>query len=139
MKLTELESSLIARNIQFQKIHMLPTSRYTANTDKIINVPVPEDSALNTINSLPRTPNEPGLIGVEVKRKLGFKNTHHKAQMINVDKIYKATDHLKKAGKRLSKISVTFKTHNGDSCECFKKLISNKIIVPCDVYRSNLS
>jgi hypothetical protein len=67
MKLTELESSLIARNIQFQKIHMLPTSRYTANTDKIINVPVPEDSALNTINSLPRTPNEAGLIGVEVK------------------------------------------------------------------------
>ena len=73
---------------------MLPTSRYTANTDR----GEPEDSALNTINSLPRTPNEAGLIGVQVKQKLAFKNTHHKAQMINVEKIYKAIDHLKKAG-----------------------------------------
>ena len=70
MKLTELEANLISRNIQFQKIFQLPTSRYTAMKDKIINVPVPEESALNTINSLPRTPNEAGLIGVEVKRKL---------------------------------------------------------------------
>ena len=98
MKLTELESSLIARNIQFQKIHMLPTSRYTGNKDKIINVPVPEGSALNTINSMPRTPNEAGLIGVEIKRKLEHKNTHLKGQMVNVVKIYKAIDHLKKAG-----------------------------------------
>ena len=73
MKLTELEASLIARNIQFQKIHLRPTSRYTGVIDKIINVPIPEDSALNTIKSLPRTPNEAGLIGVELKRKQGFK------------------------------------------------------------------
>ena len=85
LKLTELESSLIARNIQFQKIHMLPTSRYTANSDKIINVPVPEDSALNTINRLPRTPDEAGIIGVELKQKLGLKNPHQKGQMINVE------------------------------------------------------
>ena len=98
MKLTELENSLIARNILFEKMYMLPTSRYTATTGKIINVPVPEDSALNTINRLPRTPDEAGLIGVEVKRKLAFKNSHHKAQLINVEKIYKAIDHLKKSG-----------------------------------------
>ena len=51
MKLNELEASLIARNIQFQKIYQLPTSRYTAMKDKIINVPVPESSALNTIQN----------------------------------------------------------------------------------------
>ena len=51
LKLTELEGSLISRNIQFMKIYQLPTSRYTALKDKIINVPVPEGSALNTINS----------------------------------------------------------------------------------------
>ena len=76
---------------------MLPTSRYTGNTDKIINVPVPEGSAINTTTSLPRTPNEAGLIGVEVKRKLAFKHPHHKSQLINVHKIYKAIDYLKKS------------------------------------------
>ena len=55
MKLTELSSNLIARNIQFQKIYQLPKSRYTGIKDKIINVPVPEDSALHTVTSLPRT------------------------------------------------------------------------------------
>ena len=67
MKLTELSSNLIARNIQFQKIYQLPKSRYTALKDKVINVPVPEDSVLNTVKSLPRTPNEAGLFGVELK------------------------------------------------------------------------
>ena len=38
--------------------------------------------------------------------------------------------------KRLSKISVTFKTQDGDNSESFKKLKLNKIIVPCDIYRS---
>ena len=41
---------------------------------------------------------EAGLIGVEVKRKLAFKNPHLKGQLINVKKIYKAIDHLKQAG-----------------------------------------
>ena len=98
MKLNELERSLMSRNIQFQKIYQLSTSRYTALKDKIINVPVPEGSALNTINSLPRTPNEVGLIGIEVKRKLAFKNPHHTGRLIDVKKIYKAIDILKKAG-----------------------------------------
>ena len=98
MKLTELESNLIARNIQFQKIYQLPKSRYTAIKDKIINVPVPEDSVLNTIKSLPRTPNEAGLIGLELKRKLEYSNPHQKAQMIDPNKIYKAMEYLKNAG-----------------------------------------
>ena len=98
MKLNELERSLISRNIQFQKIYQLPTSRYTALKDKIINVPVPEGSALNTINSLPRTPNEAGLIGIEIKQKVALKNPHHKGRLVNVEKIYKAIDILKKAG-----------------------------------------
>jgi hypothetical protein len=98
MKLTELSSNLIARNIQFQKIYQLPKSRYTGIKDKIINVPVPEDSVLHTVTSLPRTPNEAGLIGVELKRKLEYSNTHHKAQLIDPNQIYKAMEYLKKAG-----------------------------------------
>ena len=98
MKLTELETSLIARNILFMKILKLPKSRWTGNTDKIINVPIPEDSILNTIKSLPRTPNEAGLIGVEIKRKLSFKNTYLNAQMVNPVRIYDAMRHLKTEG-----------------------------------------
>ena len=41
--------------------------------------------------------------------------------------------------QRLSKISVAFKTHNSDNYESFKKLIYNKIKVPCDIHRSNPS
>ena len=37
---------------------------------------------------------------------------------------------------RLSKISVTFKTQDGVNSESLNKLILNKIIVPCDIYRS---
>ena len=40
---------------------------------------------------------------------------------------------------RLSKISVTFKTQDGDNSESLNKLILNKIIVPCDMYRSHPS
>jgi hypothetical protein len=98
LKLTELKGNLISRNIQFQKIYQLPTSRYTALKDKIINVPVPEESALNTINSLPRTPNEAGLIGVEIKRKQTYSKPYHRNQLINVNKIYTAIDYLKRAG-----------------------------------------
>ena len=111
MKLTELSSNLIARNIQFQKIYQLPKSRYTGIKDKIINVPVPEDSILNTVKSLPRTPNEAGLIGVELKRKLEYSNPHHKAQMIDPTQIYKAMEYLKKAGNPYYQFYDDFNTY----------------------------
>ena len=99
MKLNELEASLISRNIQFQKIYQLPTSRYTGMKDKIINVPVPEASVLNTIQSLPRTPNEAGLIGVEIKRKLAYLKPYQKPKLINVNRVYRALNHLKHGKK----------------------------------------
>ena len=98
LKLSELAANLIARTILFQKMYQLPTFRYTALKDKIINVQVEEDGALNTIHSLPRTPNEAGPIGVEIKRRLAYKSVHQKAQLINPDQLYKAIDHLKKGG-----------------------------------------
>ena len=47
--LSELEASLIAHTIIFQKIYQLPRSRWTALTDKIINVPIQVESINNTI------------------------------------------------------------------------------------------
>ena len=67
--LTELEGSLIAKLIIFQKIFLLPKSRWTALKDRTINVPVQDETINNFVKQLPRLPNEAGLIGLELKRK----------------------------------------------------------------------
>merc|ERR1711954_418601 len=69
LELTELEANLIAKRIIFMKIFQLPKSRWTALKDKIINIPIKDDDIVNTITSLPRTPDEAGLIEVDLKRK----------------------------------------------------------------------
>ena len=55
LQLTELEGSLIAKNIIFQKIFQLPKSRWTALTDKIVNVPITNEDINNTVALLPRS------------------------------------------------------------------------------------
>ena len=58
LMMTELEGSLIAKNLIFQKIFLLPRSRWTALKDRIINVPIRSEAINETIKMLPRTPNE---------------------------------------------------------------------------------
>ena len=82
LKLTELEAALIAKSIIFQKIFQLPKSRWTALKDKVINIPINDEDIINTLDQLPRLPKEAGLIGVALKRKQEYKNTH-KHQLIN--------------------------------------------------------
>jgi hypothetical protein len=69
LQLTELEGALIAKNIIFQKIYQLPKSRWTALKDRVVNVPINENSIINTLDKMPRTPRDAGLIGVALKRK----------------------------------------------------------------------
>ena len=95
--MTELEGSLIAKNLIFQKIFLLPRSRWTALKDRIINVPIRDEAINETIKMLPRTPNEAGLIGLELKRKIEMKN-NHKKQLINPTKIFKWLKRLKDSG-----------------------------------------
>ena len=76
MKLSEIENSLIAQNIIFQKIFLLPKSRMSAVKDRLVNVPVRPNDIINTIQCIPRTPKEAGLIQVKLKRKLKYKNYH---------------------------------------------------------------
>ena len=97
LRLTELEGAVISRNILFQKIHQLPKSRWTVLTDKIINVPINEEALLVTVEKLPRTPKEAGLIGVSLKRKLEYKSAYRK-QLINPEKIFKMLAMLKSSG-----------------------------------------
>ena len=94
LMLTELEGALIARSIIFMKVFLLPKSRWTALKDRAINVPIPESSVLNTIDMLPRTPKEAGLIAVSLKRKKEFKNSH-KSQLINTERLFRVLRKLK--------------------------------------------
>ena len=110
LKLTELEGSLIAKNLIFQKIYQLPKSRWTALTDRIINVPITNEDILNTVESLPRTPKEAGLIGVALKRKLEYKNTH-KRQLVNPHKILKMLALLRRAGNPHYQLHDDFHTY----------------------------
>ena len=97
LKLTELEGSLIAKNLIFQKIYQLPRSRWTTLKDRIINVPITTDDIINTVESLPRTPKEAGLIEVALKRRLEYKNTH-KQQLVNPGKILELLALLQQSG-----------------------------------------
>ena len=97
MKLTELEGNLIAKIIVFMKIFQLPKTRWTALKDKIINVPVNDDDILNTIMRIPRTPHEAGLIEVDLKRKIEYKNSHLQ-QLIDPKKCFKMLELLKRSG-----------------------------------------
>ena len=65
--------------------------------DHLINIPISSDDVINTVQNLPRTPEEAGLLEVKLKRKLDYKNTHQQAY-IDPRKIYKALDFLKSKG-----------------------------------------
>ena len=124
LMLTELEGSLIAKLIIFQKIFLLPRSRWTALKDRTINVPIQDETINNFVRHLPRLPNEAGLIGLELKRKKEMKNTHKK-QLINPSKIFKCLARLKNNGN----------PHytNIDSPEEFKKRCKENDEAGCDL------
>ena len=48
-KLSEIENNLIAQNIIFQKIFLLPKSRMSAVKDRLVNVPVAPADVINTV------------------------------------------------------------------------------------------
>ena len=62
----------------------------------MINVPIHEDSIINTLEQMPRTPKDAGLIGVALKRKKEYKNTH-KHQLVNPEKLFRMLAKLKKS------------------------------------------
>ena len=97
LKLTELENNIIAKRILFQKIYQLPKSRMAACKDKLINIPINEEDVINSVQSLPRTPNEAGLLEVKLKRKMEYKNVH-KQSYVDPKKIFKALEFLKNSG-----------------------------------------
>ena len=97
LKLTDLENCLIALNLLFSKVIPLPKSRWPAMKDQTVNIPIFESDVLNTIESLPRTPSDAGIVAVNLKRKLEYKNVH-KCQYVSVEKVLKAVQTMKNIG-----------------------------------------
>ena len=76
LKLTDLENQLISKNLVFIKVHPSPRSRYSIMTNRIVNVPIPDDDVIKTVQTLPRHSDSSGLVKVKLKRKLEYKNPH---------------------------------------------------------------
>ena len=88
-KLTELEMSLIAHQINFQKMVLLPKSRMAAGKGRMISIPIPPSDIMSTVKQLPRLPTEAGLIPIKLKRKKEYKN-HEKQEQIRPEQIFLA-------------------------------------------------
>ena len=89
LNLTELENALVARNILFQMFLQLPKSRWTGIKKQIVSIPIYEQDIQNTLESLPRTPDQASICKVQLKRKKSMKNTHMQ-QYISVNKMISA-------------------------------------------------
>ena len=63
----------------------------------MISVPVTPESVQNTIEKLPRLPNQAGLIPVQLKRKMIYEGCHKKA-LIDASKVMRVLGHLKRSG-----------------------------------------
>ena len=100
IELSELESMLIAKKILFIKIFKLPKSRWSALSDRVINVPINDNDLLNTLStvtSLPRSIDGAGLIPIKLKRKVQYKNFVLEAY-VDPEKVIEAVRKLKELG-----------------------------------------
>ena len=99
LHLTELENSLVAKNILFQMFVQLPSSRWTGIKKKIVCVPIFDQDIENTISSFPRSLQEASIFKAQLKRKKGMKNSH-KVQFVNKDRMVKAIKTFKEMNNR---------------------------------------
>jgi hypothetical protein len=69
--LNELECRLLAPRLAFQKLMQAPRGRQLKIIGNIVNV---QTDVVNTVNMLPRFPNETSTIKVNLKRRLQYKS-----------------------------------------------------------------
>ena len=95
LKLTNLENHMISKNLIF--IIVAPCSkrsRYEKMHNRIVNVPIPDDDIIKSVSSLPRQANTSGLVNVQLKRKMEYKNSHLE-QMVRPNILLEAVAYLK--------------------------------------------
>ena len=93
LQIPNLERQLICRDLTFLKVRQL---RYgmSAINDHVINVPIDDDDIIKTVNRLPRTEKNHGMVNVGLKRDMGIKK-FHKLEMISPNRISDALVYLK--------------------------------------------
>ena len=99
LSLNDLETCLIAKKILFMKLFRLPRSGWNAVVDKTVDVPILDDDIrknLNSVQSLPRLPAKAGLVAVQLKRKLEYRNKVIES-FIDPDKLVAAVKKLKES------------------------------------------
>ena len=69
----DLGNQLLAKRLIFLKLRPLPKTGMKSMFDRVINIAIPDDDVIKTVTSLPRTPDNDGLINVKLKRKLEYK------------------------------------------------------------------
>ena len=125
LMLTDLENSLIASRIIFQKIFSLPVSRWSAMKEKQVNIPISSDKINETLEKLPRTPADAGLIAVELKRQIKKKNNHWH-QLIDPQKLFLFIDIAKLKGNPYYKDVQTFESYK-QNCKKLDKQSFNLV------------
>ena len=70
LRVTELESVLIAQRVLFMKLMALSRGRQRAIHGAVVNVP---SNVSSTVTSLPLTPSKAGLLPLKLKRRLRYK------------------------------------------------------------------
>jgi hypothetical protein len=102
--LNELACRLLAPRLAFQKLMQAPRGRKLKINGNIVNVPA---DVVNTVNMLPRFPNDTSTIKVNLKRKLQYKSS---ALSLNVrpNKVAEAAKWLVNNGNLYKDEGITF-------------------------------
>ena len=141
--MTQLEQDCCATNKIFMKIHVKGKMRWKNQKDKVINVPVREEDMLNTVQSMPKTPDEAGLIQLNWNYKKDIK-TPYKSELVRPKLIldllsylknhknpyYQFYDDYQTYKKRLDAVKITYQNKVNpieDLNEDIVKIISEKI------------
>ena len=94
LQLVNLERQLICKDLVFIKVREMHKSGMSKMNDHVINVPIGDDDIIKTVNALPRTQINNGLVTVGLKRDVAIKK-FHKLQLVRPDKVHEAILYLK--------------------------------------------
>ena len=97
LHLSPLENALIALNICFQMIFQTAKSRWNKTKKQLVNIPINEQDVVNTLDAMPRTPQQAGVVNVQLKHKKSM-TTSHCQQFVDVEKLHRALHLLKGIG-----------------------------------------
>ena len=120
--LNELECRMLAPRLAFEKLLQAPRGSQFKIKGNVVNVPAEVN---NTVNMLPRLPQESGTIKVQLKRRLEYKSS---ALSLNVrpNKIFQAANWLATNSTLYREQGVSFST---DRATSYNTNLSQKLVM----------